>query len=555
MARLLPEDPSFVNETERQVVMRLVDQLGASDLVLCNQHFTVDGQDRELDAILVLPGSGLVVVEIKGGSLTYVGGEWMQQSRSGEKHRVTPATQVAGNKYTLRKYLIDDPRWGSRGHPRMAHAVVAPHTDFDPDFHATDAPREAVHGRSDQPNLGVRLRRQLEVIKDPYYVPTTDDVVLIEEILNGRLPPRRDDPQAYAEERAARIERLTDEQAMLLRATRLIPRVEIRGGAGSGKTHLAMTQAAELTKGTRDVPAQRVALVCYSIGLAEWFKRDFKARPYKQRPAFIGTFAELGRSWGADVSGTRDDSTFWEQDLPKEMALLASQLRDDQRFDAIIVDEAQDFADLWWRPILKALRDEDNGRLSVYSDEHQRVFARFGRPPVALVPLVLDHNLRNTKQIAQSFAMLGPERMSPRGGDGPEVEFLPASPTEALGVADDQVERLLDQGWEPGSIALVTTGSRHPVQREQQERDGQIGYWQTFWEGEDVFYGHVLGCKGLERHVVILVVNEDGSRDRARERLYVGMSRATDLLIVVGDPAVIRSVGGESLVRRLGIGS
>ena len=38
----------------------------------------------------------------------------------------------------------------------------------------------------------------------------------------------------------------------------------------------------------------------------------------------------------------------------------------------------------------------------------QRVFARFGRPPVQLVPLVLDHNLRNTRQIAQTFVPLAP---------------------------------------------------------------------------------------------------------------------------------------------------
>ena len=42
-------------------------------------------------------------------------------------------------------------------------------------------------------------------------------------------------------------------------------------------------------------------------------------------------------------------------------------------------------------------------------------------------------------------------------------------------------------------------------------------------------------------------------RDRARERLYVGMSRATDMLVVVGDPAVIREVGGDAVARKLGI--
>jgi ATP-dependent exoDNAse (exonuclease V) alpha subunit len=35
--------------------------------------------------------------------------------------------------------------------------------------------------------------------------------------------------------------------------------------------------------------------------------------------------------------------------------------------------------------------------------------------------------------------------------------------------------------------------------------------------------------------------------------LYVGMSRATDQLVVVGDPEVVREVAGADVARRLGI--
>jgi hypothetical protein len=80
----------------------------------------------------------------------------------------------------------------------------------------------------------------------------------------------------------------------------------------------------------------------------------------------------------------------------------------------------------------------------------------------------------------------------------------------------------------------------------------QDGYWRTYWD-DDVFYGHVLGCKGLERRAVVLCLNEDGSRGRARERLYVGMSRATDELVVVGEPETVRRVGGPDVAKRLGL--
>ena len=293
-------------------------------------------------------------------------------------------------------------------------------------------------------------------------------------------------------------------------------------------------------------------MLCYSIGLAEYLKREVRTWRRQHRPAFVGTFEELARAWGIETGG-RDESDFWEVELPRLMAERAADLTDGQRFDSFVVDEAQDFAEDWWTPLLKALRDEVDGGLYLFSDENQRIFARFGRPPVELVPLVLDHNLRNTKQVHACFGPLAPSRMYSRGGDGPDVRFVASSSEDALDAADDEVDRLLEEGWDPARVCLLTTGHRHPVQQEQTDFHGKTGYWRSFWEGEDVFYGHVLGSKGLERAAVVLCVNEAGERDRARERLYVGMSRATDVLVVVGDPEVVRVVGGDEVAKRLGI--
>ena len=140
-----------------------------------------------------------------------------------------------------------------------------------------------------------------------------------------------------------------------------------------------------------------------------------------------------------------------------------------------------------------------------------------------------------------------------RGGREPDVRFVAASPDEALGVADDEVIALLDAGWEPANIALLTTGHRHPEQQAQTDRHGHVGFWRSFWDGEDVFYGHVLGSEGLEGAAVVLCINEAGDRDRARERLYVGMSRATDVLVVVGEPDVVGRIGGDQVAKRLGL--
>ncbi|MGL5247259.1 MAG: nuclease, partial [Brooklawnia sp.] len=324
-------------------------------------------------------------------------------------------------------------------------------------------------------------------------------------------------------------------------------------GAGSGKTVLAMQQARDLASGRLLGSRQRVAVVCYSYGLATYLSRSLLVGSRSKRPTFVGTFEDLGRRWGITDFGSRDDSQFWEVELPRQMAEVASRLTHADKFDTIIVDEAQDFADDWWHPLLGALRDEDDGGLYAYSDERQRVFARFGRPPVQLIPLVLDDNLRNTRQIAETFVALAPTGMELRGGEGSQVTFVPASWDEALDVADEQVEVLFEEGWAASDIALITLGQRHPVQVERQASLGQLGYWEQFWATDDIFYGHVLGFKGMERRAVVLCVNEDGRRDRASERLYVGLSRATDRLIVVGDPDAIGRMGGADVCRSLGI--
>jgi hypothetical protein len=64
-----------------------------------------------------------------------------------------------------------------------------------------------------------------------------------------------------------------------------------------------------------------------------------------------------------------------------------------------------------------------------------------------LVPLILDQNIRNTRQIATAFQPLVDHPMRFLGGDGPEVVFVPCSADEALDVADDQIEALLEEGW------------------------------------------------------------------------------------------------------------
>ena len=119
-----------------------------------------------------------------------------------------------------------------------------------------------ISGRADQADLAGRLWDVAARQESGHRVPTHEDCDLIVEILKGRSLPQRA-LLAEADERESRADRLTIEQATILGVTRLINRVEVRGGAGSGKTVLALTQAKELhPRRARDAgPAGRAALL------------------------------------------------------------------------------------------------------------------------------------------------------------------------------------------------------------------------------------------------------------------------------------------------------
>ncbi|NEK87621.1 ATP-binding domain-containing protein [Blastococcus saxobsidens] len=540
-ARLFPDEPQFASAAERLLVETLRDQLPDDAALFCNLRFSDGREDREADLIVGWPGVGVAVVEVKGGSVSLDRGEW-RQLHNGVDTVIRPVDQAVACKYLLCEYLADHPRW-SAGRPRTAHLVAVPATTLPGDFIAPGLARWMAIDSTDVAHAAARIRAALAKVRDEPDPPTADDVDVLVDCLAGAAIPQQHLLAELAEREAA-CDLLTKDQAKVLDLLASYDRVEIRGGAGSGKTWLAVEKARRLA-----ADGQRVALMCYSRGLAEFLKRRVETLPKRQRPAYVGTFHNLGIGWGVEP-GSDDDSGYWEERLPNAMVELAAALPEGERFDAIVIDEGQDFAQSWWDAVVAALREPATGCLYVFSDEGQRIFARQGRPTVDLMPIPLNENLRNTKQIAGTFSSLAPEQMRIRGQAGVPVRFVQCAAEDAVDAADDVADGLLEKGWPPESVALLTTHRRHPVQVERQA-EGQDAYWATYWQDDDVFYGHVLGFKGLERPAVVLAVNGFRDEARAKEMLYVALSRARDLLVVCGDMELIRRLGGEAVARRL----
>lgn len=105
-----PESPRFANGAEKTVWDALCAQLGPSDVLLSGLRFTDRAKDYEADVVVLMPGYGVVVVEVKGGSVWRADGEWLQR-RGGHDVRIDPADQARACKYALRAYIESDPRW------------------------------------------------------------------------------------------------------------------------------------------------------------------------------------------------------------------------------------------------------------------------------------------------------------------------------------------------------------------------------------------------------------------------------------------------------------
>lgn len=78
----------------------------------------------------------------------------------------------------------------------------------------------------------------------------------------------------------------------------------------------------------------------------------------------------------------------------------------------------------------------------------------------------------------------------------------------------------------------------------------RLALWDDFFAEDDVFYGTASGFKGLERTRVVLAVNGFSAQARAKEMLYVGLSRVRSQLVVVGDLDEIAPAGQREGVRR-----
>jgi len=526
--KIYPPNPIFKNNGERRVFETLVPLLGDDDAILANLEMSDPAEgDIEIDLVLLLKDYGCMVIEVKGAHITFDKGSWIQSDPAGS-HKIDPAGQAKRNMYSLREYLTS--RW-SQGILRCDWMVAFPHSNI-VDVRDPLLPISKVIQKDGLPYSMRQIQTVLNTLRN-HSLPAFDGWVDIALKILTPLAAQDADREAVLGNNYEFIRSLTHERELILDQLEDNNRYYVKGPAGSGKTWLAFEQARRWSK-----QGLKVGILAYNRGLTSYMIKKNLEVPENEKAAWVSTFHDYATSIGSTAGSPK----FYSEEIDRYKGDLLSKsaaLEDSQKFDAWVVDEAQDFLPSWWETLKLSLLDPLNGKIALFGDDQQLVFGHRPAPEGFFAALRLTENLRNSQQIANAVSKFVDKPTTARGPHAFEIEYVEVKDKNTFEIADDVVANLTDKEyWHPGEIALLTTKNRHPEHERQADHD-RTGHWDSLWTNEDVFYCTVGGFKGLERPVVVLAI--DGFHPDADEDdvLYVGMSRARDKLVIVADEETI----------------
>lgn len=489
--------------------------------------------DGEIDFLLVHPDHGLVVIEVKGGGIAHDAArqQWFSTNFSGERHPIKdPFEQAKGYKYLLLDDLRACPLTAKFRYP-LAHAVWFPDVDLRGhklgisiqiekillDACALDAAGSVVPGlfcdalgEKSQGNPGSAGVQALIQYLAPHwsFSPT----------LSAKL---HDENRVIAE--------ATRSQYRVLSLLSRVPRALVAGCAGSGKTVLALEKAHRIA-----TAGGKVLLLCFNKKLAEWLQKQ--APDGVQTHHFHGFCSQLCRDAGHAVPSPdpqADASAFFEYELPD--ALMDALAGTEQRFDAVIVDEGQDFFPSWWIPIQESLADPVHGTFYIFFDDNQTIYRNNPDFPFTSPFFPLTENCRNTKQIHEEVGRYyqGQEAIQCLGPEGRPTERFAA--TEIPAAIQKTVKRLVhEEGLNPSDIAVLSPLGPQRSQIQEGQRIGNLKLsWTEPGSSHTVHCSTIHGFKGLESPVIILCELEKAHAAKRNELLYIGMSRARNHLVVI----------------------
>ncbi len=310
----------------------------------------------------------------------------------------------------------------------------------------------------------------------------------------------------------------------------------VHGSAGTGKTIIAQTFAKRLAdKGAS------VLLLFYNRGIAKRARYAFD----KNGKVTVSTFASFAKR-----QIEREDSDWWEAQTHKgnefwhtELPMRLFELSRDRlpRFDAVIVDEGQDFKPEWYQFLQQLLTPGKESHYVVLLDEKQDIFGHWKEFPCQPIPArkVLTKNCRNTRTIVDFLNRSFPTGMSSfdRSPVGAQVIVRRVSDEgdELKQITTDVHHLTTKEKISAGAIVILVTPSKEESFLRNVTKIDRFELASTYElydsNSNKLHYSTIEVFKGLEADVVLLSLR-NVEPSKIPQALYVQGSRAKHLLYI-----------------------
>lgn len=559
MAKLIPSiNPKEINNPgERLVAEALVCQLNA-DVLVYHSFPWLRREDHgrrqplrpgEADFVIIDPKLGLLVLEVKGGRLAYQPAECRYERVTDEgrvKEIQDPFEQAKKSVFVIRDLLLKHPHFrGTKSLPfTFGSAVVFPDCLFQGSLPA-NVKQELLIDANGLEKIQSRIRKAMVAWNGgPIQTQLTDaDTLAVQETLQ---PVFKIVPALWRtlEEQETKLQRLTQDQETCLDFLGGRSKAAISGVAGSGKTILGMAQAQRFAR-----EGLKTLFLCYNRPLADWLKDALPPTYADQIPihTFHGLCHEYCQKAGLAFPGIPGQGTeeFWEYEAPDLLEQAADILPPEEKFQAVVVDEGQDFRPLWWDSLKRIFRDFDSGFYYVFYDPKQNIYVEHPSFPACLGdPFVLPRNCRNTKAIADHCAGILnisiPVHDQAPPGVKPRI-LACRNRKELIAATEKQIlEWCMPNhgGMSLSQVAILTPSERDNTSPPWPDKFKDIKLTKGFatWrQGKGVLLQSWRRFKGLEADAIIIAGMNMELSEKAISPAdqYVACSRAKHLLTIV----------------------
>ena len=552
---LIPDNISkFDSNGEKLLYLRFKNDGASSRMYVLHSVFTnyhLKNVSGELDFLVLAPGMGIFALEVKHGRVSRTKGVWEYTNMNGQttQKTISPFAQVTGTMHSIRNYILGKVKSDSKKFDRLSKILWGTGVAFTSMENPPDVGQEAESWQIlTKDGLRLKIADYIGSLSTgfhnkfegkPWYDsnsarPSTADCELIIQIIRGDFETDYNDLNILRDTNEI-IEEFTKEQFYLLDITNYNDRCLFEGGAGTGKTFLAVELLKRKTK-----TGFKAGLFCYNKILGEYLNSSVSK--LNLTPTYTGSLHSYLLQ-KTNIESSDYSHLFFSEVLPFEFLISNGDFNEDEKFDFLIVDEAQDLITTYYLEVFNHILKGGlkNGKWVFFGDfSNQAIFINSSRDKLlALLKERADYvnyppleiNCRNTKVIARQNTLISGAdypKFLHGGIDGkPVVQKFPTNDSYK-----ECIEMLIDD-LSRSSVPLNEVVLLAPKKFNNTSISESDFIRKSIKNGLNFFT--VQAFKGLEKNVVIVFDFKDLLSFESQQLLYVALSRAKQLLYIVMD--------------------